>query len=79
MTTVAEVIEHLNGYPKDMHVAVHIWQPEDFKFVAKEEGIKLTKKDIDKIIDDVHNHISSEYGITWLTLENAIQDYKRGE
>ena len=29
----------------------------------------------DEILSDVEGHVDSEYGITWLTFENAVQEF----
>ncbi|MBI2836121.1 MAG: DUF1380 family protein [Chloroflexi bacterium] len=75
MPTVQEIIERLQRqYNPDEHVAVHIWCEEDVLGKAEELGYLCTKEEAQEILDDIHQHIDCELGITWDTLACYIQD-----
>jgi hypothetical protein len=74
MPTVASVIEHLQGYKPDEHIATAIWCEEDVLGRAKEMGIKITRKKVQEILDDIEQHHDAELGISWMTLDCAIED-----
>lgn len=77
MPTVASVIEHLKGYKPDEHIATAIWCEEDVLGRAKELGVKITRKQAQEILDELERKQDCELGISWLTLDSAIQDLKR--
>jgi hypothetical protein len=74
MPTVANVIEHLQGYKPTEHIATAIWCEEDVLGRAKELGKKITRKQAQDILDDIERHHDAELGISWTTLDCAIQD-----
>jgi hypothetical protein len=75
MPTVKDVIERrLKGVHG--HIAVHIWQREDVKGIAREKGIQLSDKAADEILDSIDDHVDSELGITWETLRCEVDDWK---
>jgi hypothetical protein len=74
MPTVASVIEHLQGYKPDEHIATAIWSEEDVLGRAKELKKKITHKQAQDILDDIEQHHDAELGICWMTLDCAIQD-----
>lgn len=74
MSIVASTIEHLQGYKPDEHIAVAIWCEADVLGRAKELGKKITRKQAQEILDDIEQHHDAELGISWDTLDCAIQD-----
>jgi len=72
--TVKEVIEHLKKYPEDLHVAVAIWQEDDVIEFAKENDIKVTRKQAQDIIDRMDRKQDCTMGITWTTIECYLDD-----
>ena len=77
MPTVASVIEHLQGYKPDEHIATAIWSESDVLGRAKELKKKITRKQAQEILDDIEQHHDAELGITWMTLDCTIQDFGR--
>jgi len=76
--TIKEAITHLiNNYEPNDHCAMHLWVIKDIKDKAEEEKIELSDEECNDILDNIHHHIDSEYGITWETIRCYIQDYKR--
>ena len=76
MPTAASVIEHLQGYKPDEHIATAIWCEADVLGRAKELKKKVTRKQAQEILDDIEQHHDCELGISWCTLDCAIQDLK---
>jgi len=74
MPTVADVIKHLEGYDKDSHIAAHIWCEEDVIAKAKERGRYITTEQTQEILDRLDSHIDCELGITWVTIDCALDD-----
>jgi len=72
--TVKEAKHRLTGI--EGHVAVAIWSREDVIGRAKEKGITLTDKETDEILDDIDRHHDATLGITWDTIDCAIDDWK---
>lgn len=56
-------------------VAIHVWCREDVYRVAWESGWPISPTMADEILSDVERHVDAEYGITWLTFENAVQEF----
>lgn len=74
MPTVASVIEHLQGYKPDEHIATAIWSEEDVLGRAKELRKKITRKQAQEILDEIEQHHDAELGISWATLDCAIEE-----
>jgi hypothetical protein len=77
---IKQLIEDLTKYhnPED-HVAVHLWCAEDVLEKAGEENVKLSRDDVNEILDDLHNHIDSEYGLCWDTVQSCIEKHLEGK
>ena len=56
-------------------VAIHVWSRPDVYRVAWEAGWPISPTMADEILADVEAHADSEYGITWLTFENAVEEF----
>ncbi len=56
-------------------VAIHVWSRPDVYHVAWEAGWPISPTMADEILADVEAHADSEYGITWLTFQNAVQEF----
>ena len=76
MPTIKEAIEHLKSYSPDEHCAMHLWTEPDVIGTAEEGGTPVTKKEAQQILDHMHDHIDSEYGVTWETIRCGIQELK---
>lgn len=74
MPTVASVIQHLKGYKPDAHIAAPIWCEDDVLGRAKDLGKKVTRQQAREILDDIERHHDCELGITWMTLDCAIEN-----
>ena len=77
MPTVKEYIKQLiNLYKPNDVIAVHLWGVEDVICSAKMSGKKCSGAKAKRIIKYIHNHIDSELGITWTTIECALDEVK---
>jgi len=56
-------------------VAIHVWSRPDVYRVAWEAGWPISPDMADEILSDVESHVDSEYGITWMTFENAVDEF----
>lgn len=56
-------------------VAIHVWSRPDVYRVAWEIGWPISQTMADEILSDVEQHADAEHGITWLTFENAVQEF----
>lgn len=75
---VTDLIHKLQTlYKPDQHIAAHLWSPEDVFQMAGEMGETVSKKGTNEIIDDIEEHIDSEFGISWATIKCVLQDYLR--
>jgi len=73
MPTIKEVKHRLKGVKG--HVAVSIWCREDVIGAGKENGVQLSDRAADIILDDIDRHQDCEYGITWETIRWAIASW----
>lgn len=79
MTTVNELIKRLrNTYKPDDVIVAHIWQPEDVIMRADERGIEITQEEAEDAILDIEHHLDCELGITWITIDCAIDNILEG-
>lgn len=78
MTTVKEHLESMKDLYKnpDEHIAVHLWSADDVLGKALDMKIKISKRKANDIIDNIHRHCDSSLGITWTTIECALEEYK---
>ena len=70
----AEVLNILARYWQDK--IAHVWQVEDIFESASRAGKPITREDAVEILHEVFDHLDSDLGITWMTLEIALEDYK---
>ncbi|MBT4309033.1 MAG: hypothetical protein HOD49_01335 [Anaerolineae bacterium] len=56
-------------------VALHVWSREDIIGVAKERGWPISPEATDEILENIERHVDCELGITWLTVEIAVDDF----
>ncbi|MBT7325436.1 MAG: hypothetical protein HN855_09770 [Anaerolineae bacterium] len=70
-------LEVIKGIFSDLfdRVAIHVWSRPDVYRVAWEAGWPISQDMANEILSDVEGHVDSEYGITWLTFENAVQEF----
>jgi hypothetical protein len=71
MPTTKEVIERFD-WLKNQHVAVAIWCEDDVLGLAKEEGIKCSRKRAREIIDEIDRKQDAEAGISWDTIRDCL-------
>ena len=76
-----------NGYPVPVAVirqilsdlfdgvALHVWSREDVIDVAPRRGKSLTPDAVDEILANIERHVDSELGITWQTIQYAVDDF----
>ena len=74
MPTVPEVIKRFD-WLKKQHVAVAIWCEDDVLELAKEEGIKCSRKRAREILDEIDHEQDCELGITWTTIRVYLHEY----
>jgi hypothetical protein len=54
----------------------HVWEVADLLECAARAGKPITRADAGCLLDQIFDHLDSELGITWLTLEVALEDYQ---
>ncbi|MBL7062447.1 MAG: hypothetical protein ISS54_06905 [Dehalococcoidia bacterium] len=74
MSTIPEAIELLRGFD-NQHVAVAIWCEDDVLELAKEKGIKCSRKRAQEIIDKVDRKQDATLGISWDTVSVYLGEY----
>ncbi|MBC8276115.1 MAG: hypothetical protein H8E40_14260 [Chloroflexi bacterium] len=74
MSTIREAIELLGGF-ENQHVAVAIWCEDDVLELAKEKGIKCSRKRAREIIDKVDRKHDATMGISWDTISVYLDEY----
>ena len=75
MPTVEEAIRRLRWNGKQ-HVAVAIWCEDDVLGRAKELGLKCSRARASEIIDEIDRKQDCSLGITWVTIDCFLQEYK---
>ena len=60
-------------------VALHLWSREDVVKVVQKRGGPISPEAIDEILANIEGHVDSELGITWLTLEIAVDDFYKND
>jgi len=68
-----DILRVLSEYWKDK--IAHVWQVDDVIDVALRTGIPITAQAANEVLQVVYDHIDCEYGITWTTLDVALEDY----
>ena len=74
MPTTKEVRERFN-WLKNQHVAVAIWCEDDVLELAKEEGIRCSRKRAREIIDEIDHEQDADLGISWTTIRVYLKEY----
>ena len=54
----------------------HVWQVEDIYEAARRVGKAVTREDAIGLLQDVFHHHDSSFGITWDSLDAALEDYR---
>lgn len=74
MTTAEEAIKDLQKYnPKDV-LAVAVWSIEDVISRGKDRRMTITKEQAEEIIDMVDRKQDATLGISWDTIDAAIDE-----
>jgi len=78
MPTVKEIIEWLSkAYCQEEHVAVDLWSAKDIMTRAEELGVEISEKEVEEIVEKIHNNIDSEVGINWCVVDAYIEERGR--
>ena len=56
-------------------VALHVWSQKDVIDVAQKRGWSITPDTTSKILANIERHVDCELGITWQTIETAVDDF----
>ena len=76
MTTQKELIERLQKrYKPEDVLAVIIWQVDDVLGRAKEREIEITREQAEKIVSRIDRRKDATLGITWVTIDCALDDF----
>jgi hypothetical protein len=68
-----DVLHILSEYWSDK--IAHVWQVEDVIKAAVRRGIPTTVQVANDSLQNIFDHLDCEYGITWTTIEVALEDY----
>ena len=74
MPTVASVIEHLQGYDPEEHIAAAIWCEADVIGRAEQRGKAITTAQARNILDTIYRKQDCELGISWITVDVYIDE-----
>ena len=66
-----DIVESLREYWADY--AVHIWHTQDVFFQTDQMALPMSQKAAREILKSIEDKIDCEYGITWDTIDEAIQ------
>jgi len=77
MSTIQEVTERLRCF-ENQHIAVAIWCEDDVLELARQKGIKCSRKRAREIIDEVDRKHDATMGITWDTISDYLLGLKSG-
>ncbi len=59
-------------------VALHVWSREDVISIVNKRGWPISPETTDEILENIERHVDCELGITWLTVEIAVDDFYGG-
>lgn len=68
-----DVLSILSRYWQDK--IAHVWQVEDVLECAHRAEKPITHADAQAILQQVFDHLDSDMGISWMTLDVALEDY----
>jgi hypothetical protein len=74
MATVQEVLKRFD-WLKKQRVAAAIWCEDDVLELAREEGIKCSRKRAQEIIDKIDHEQDASMGISWNTIRIYLNEY----
>ena len=69
-----DVLSILNRYWQDK--IAHVWQVEDVLESARRAEKPITRANAQTILQQIFDHLDSDMGITWTTLDVALEDYR---
>jgi len=76
MATRDEAIRRILSVPEGQQVAMALWERTDVVGRAKDRGVSLTGEQADEILEQMDRKHDCELGITWLTIDCCIDEYK---
>jgi hypothetical protein len=72
---VKNLKEHLKKHYNDSDdIAYAIWSKEDVEDQATKKSVELTDEEIANTLELIHEHDDAEYGISWTTVDCAIDE-----
>ena len=74
---VKQIIKELQQLDPEKEIAVDYWQEEDVLTRAEQRDIVLTNEEVGKTLDYMYDHYDSQNGLTWDTLDYALDDILR--
>lgn len=78
--TIREAIKHLaESYQPDEPCCLILWTSEDVRGVADSMGKKITDEQVADVLEHIEHHHDASLGVTWLTLEMAVDDIVKDE
>ena len=69
-----DVLSILNRYWQDK--IAHVWQVDDMLECARNNGKPITRTDAAGLLHNVFDHHDSSMGISWTSLDVALEDYR---
>jgi len=67
-----DILRVLSEYWSDK--IAHVWQVDDVIDVAVRTGKPITAQAANDVLQNIYDHIDCEYGITWTTIDVALED-----
>jgi len=74
---VKELMIVVDEYEQKMAWSIS-WSPEDMQMRAREDGWELDEDDAVEALNNMIDNHDCNYGITWMHVDEAIQQYEEG-
>ena len=65
-------LKRVQALPADAEIAAIIWTDVDVRTYAREQGVKLTKKQAKEITGNIHRSADCSIGINWDVIASHI-------
>lgn len=72
MSTIGELKKCIDKMPNDTVCAWDLWQTEDVQSRGKDRGKKITKKQAENILTEMHHRHDANIGYNWDVLDFYI-------
>lgn len=71
---IKDLMNHLKQYDPELDCAYSLWIPDDVIETAQNLGVNISNEQIEEVLYIVNESHDANYGISWQTLEYAIDN-----